>query len=211
MNHRMYIIAVIAFAVALTACDSTPSDIPTTSVTTTSRTESPPTKPESPSKSASQKSPSPIPASAEGPAKYVKVPKLPQQARKNSQEGAASFANFYYELVNYTIDTSDAKEIKKYTTRECEVCGNSIIDPADRAKKQGKWQVGGKHHPIILDSYISGKNLAIVTVEYTADAIKSYVEPNKPLSSNPGLDATKVSLGLEFDDGWKVYRIIGVD
>ncbi|MGP9528452.1 DUF6318 family protein [Glutamicibacter sp. AOP5-A2-18] len=209
MNLRIYVAAIIALTLTLTACSSAPSDMPTTSGSTSQTADS--SKSASvPSKSSNQKSTSFVPASADGPAKNVAIPKLPKQARANSQQGATSFAKFYYELVNYTIDTSDATEIKKYTTRACEVCGNSIIDPADRSKKKGKWHVGGKHHPIVLDSYISGKDLAVVTVEYTADAIKSYAKPNKPLSSSPSLEATRVSMGLEFKDGWKVYRIVGV-
>ncbi len=211
MNHRISVIVAISLALAVAGCSTTHVGEPETSTSAPTKIDSTENDSSSSQKPETKTSSSFIPASANGPAKNVEIPKLPTQARKNSEKGAASFAEYYYELVNYTIDTSDASEIKKYTTRQCEVCGNSIIDPADRAKKQGKWQVGGKHHPVVLESHISGKNLAVVTVEYTADAIKSYTEPNKPLSSNPGLDATRVTLGLEYKDGWKVYRIVGAD
>ncbi|PJJ44128.1 hypothetical protein ATK23_1349 [Glutamicibacter mysorens] len=171
----------------------------------------------SPAPDSTTKNPSPSknntyrPASPEGPAENVPVPKLPALAKEYSEDGAASFSKFYFDLVNYAIETNNAGPIKKVTTKECIVCGVSIIDEATEAKKLGKWHVGGKHHPQILDSYISGENLAVVTVEYTADKAEIYLVPNEPDSKMDKLEPTTVAVGLEFDHGWKVYRIIGAE
>lgn len=209
MNLRIHVTAIFALALALTACSSAPSDSPTSSASAP-QTEDSSKSTGSPTKTANQESSSFIPASAAGPAKNVALPKLPSKARDNSQKGASAFAEYYYALVNFTIDTNDASELKKYTTRECIVCGLSIIDPADKAKKAGRWQVGGKHHPRILQSNMSGDNLAVVNVEYRADALKTYEAPNKIYSENPGLETTRVAVAVEFDNGWKVYKIAGI-
>ena len=149
------------------------------------------------------------PASPEGPAENVPVPKLPALANEYSEEGAAAFAKYYFELLNYTIETNDPKLISKVTSQDCTVCIESTIDSANRAQKSGKWQVGGKHHLKVLDAYISGQDLAVVTVQYTADASQFYLVPNKIDSEFYKLEPTQAGLGLEFDEQWKIYSIVG--
>lgn len=151
------------------------------------------------------------PATAKGPAKNVPIPQMPESASKNSEDGARSFSEYYFDLVNYTIETNDTKLIKKFTTHACEVCGLSIIDPADRAKIDGRWQVGGKHRYEVLASEITGENLAVTSVRYSADSAKFYVEPHVVESELERLPSTIVALGLEYDSGWKVYKIAGDD
>lgn len=151
------------------------------------------------------------PATADGPAENVAVPKMPGDAKEYSEEGAAAFAIYYFELLNYTIEANNPEIIEKATSKDCKVCEESIIKTAASAEKTGKWQVGGKHHPSVVDSYISGENLAVVTVEYTADASQFYLIPNEIDSEFAKLEATQAAMGLKFDGQWKVYRIIGVD
>ncbi|HCH48027.1 MAG TPA: hypothetical protein DEX36_08995 [Glutamicibacter sp.] len=134
---------------------------------------------------------------------------MPADAKEYSEEGAAAFTKYYFDLVNYSIETNDADPLKKVTTKDCIVCGVSIIDEATEAKKVGKWQVGGKHHPKILDSYITGDKLAAVTVEYTADRAKIYLGANDLSAELDELEPTTVAIGVSFDQRWQVYEIVG--
>ena len=169
----------------------------------------------SPSKASQSPTPTPSntneykPASAAGPAENVPIPKMPADAKEYSEEGAAAFTKYYFDLVNYSIETNDADPLKKVTTKDCIVCGVSIIDEATEAKKVGKWQVGGKHHPKILDSYITGDKLAAVTVEYTADRAKIYLGANDLSAELDELEPTTVAIGVSFDQRWQVYEIVG--
>lgn len=198
-----------AVALALSGCSTGNAEEPTNSASTVEAAPSA-TSPKSVSPSASETDKY-EPASANGPAKNVPVPNLPAAAKKNSEEGAAAFAEYYFDLVNYTIETRDPDLIRKVTTSDCTVCKESTIDPASRAEISGKWQVGGKYHPEVIDSYISGKNLAIVTVRYTADAAQYYLVPNEIDSELSELGASETALGLEFDKQWKIYSIAGVE
>ncbi|MFC9933119.1 DUF6318 family protein [Glutamicibacter sp. NPDC127525] len=201
--------SVAAVALALSGCNAGnaegPKSSPSAAIETSPNPVSTAEKP-SPAESLKYK-----PASADGPAENVPVPERPALADEYSVDGAAAFTKYYFELLNYTIETNDPKIIKNVTSPDCTVCTESIIDSATRAEKSGKWQVGGKHHPKILDSHISGKNLAVVTVQYTADAAQFYLLPNEIDSEFSKLEATEAGIGLEFDKQWKIYTIIGVE
>lgn len=206
MKSQILVATLFGLLLLLTGCQMASTQSQTTTPTPSSATSAPTvseTEQASPKKTY-------MAATAKGPAKNVTKPAIPKKALDNSDDGAAAFTEYYYDLVNYTIDTNDSAEIKKYTTRECKVCGLSIIDPADKAKEASRWQVGGKHHPRILSSNMSGKNLAVVNVEYSADSIKTYEAPNKLYSQSAGLEPIRVAVAVEFDDGWKVYKIAGI-
>lgn len=193
-----------ASSIALAACESGPETPPTPTPTQSQEKQSgtlDASRPPDQTKYA--------PASANGPAKNVPIPRMPELANKNSKNGAKSFTEYYFDLVNYTIETNDTKPIKQFTTHACEVCGLSIIDPSDRAKIDGRWQVGGKHRYKVISSEKTGANLAITAVRYTADSAKYYMEPNIVETELEPLASTIVSVGLEYDSGWKVYKIAG--
>ncbi|MFD1375874.1 DUF6318 family protein [Micrococcus antarcticus] len=201
--------SVAAVALALSGCNAGNTEGPKTSPSAAIET--------SPNPVSTAEKPSPAeslkykPASADGPAENVPVPERPALAGEYSEDGAAAFTKFYFDLVNYSIETNDAAPLKKVTTKECIVCGVSIIDEATEAEELGKWQVGGKHHPKILDAYITGENLAAVTVEYTADNAEIYLAPHELASKLDKLEPTTVAVGVKFDRDWKVYEIIGAE
>lgn len=183
--------------------------------------------PPSPSKSESDQpapasvaptSPSSAPASeiskeykagtAKGPAVNVSIPKLPTTAKEQSESGASAFAKYYFDLINYTVETNDPEPLKKNTTRECEICGTALIDPAGRAQITGKWQVGGQHKYKVVDIYKPSKNRATVSVRFEVAESVFYTTPGKVESRNTKSPSKVAALGLEYDSGWKVYTVI---
>lgn len=207
MKNRkfVYVAASVAvWCVALTGCQTVQQDVDLPQSSLDSGTKTPKPSPTKTTVSYER-------ATADGPAKNVPMPKFPKEAGQNSAGGAEAFVDYYFELVNYVIQTNDTERIKSVTTRGCAVCALSIIDPADKAQREGRWQVGGLHHAKIIDSEISGKNLAIVTVSYTADASKFFVKANEVESKLEKLPPTTVAIGLEFDGKWRVYTIEGDD
>lgn len=194
-----------AVALALSGCSTGNAEEPTSSASTVEAAPSA-TSPKSVSPSASETDKY-EPASANGPAKNVPVPNLPATAKKNSEEGAAAFAEYYFELINYVIQTNDAEPLKKSTTRECEICGKSLIDPAGRAQISGKWQVGGEHIYEVVDSYKSSSDKAIVTVRFEVESADFYIKPNELESSKDKRPSKVAGLGMTYDSGWKVYII----
>lgn len=132
---------------------------------------------------------------------------MPAAAKEKSTDGASAFAEYYFELINYSIETNDSEPLKKHTLRECYVCATTIIDPTDQAKTSGKWQVGGRHHVKIFDSYMPDKKTAIVSVRFEIDSATFYTKANDPDSEKKKRPSQVAALGMEFDDSWSVYLI----
>lgn len=147
------------------------------------------------------------PASASGPAENVPLPGIPSAAKERTADGAVAFAEYYFDLINFAIETNDSAPIKKYTLRECYVCATAIIDPADQAKVTGKWQVGGRHHVKVFDSYMPDKKTAIVSARFEIDPATFYLKPNTPSSKKAKRPSQVAALGMEFEEGWKIYLI----
>lgn len=198
-----------ASSIALTACESGP-ETPTTPTQSQSEGNQPqgsaPTRSSTSSPTANERY---EPASAVSPAKNVPVPRMHDNAKKNSENGAKSFAEYYFSLINYSIETNDVEQLKKVTTRRCQVCGEDIIDPAARAKQKKMWQVGGKHHFEVIDVFKTATNRTVVSVRYKVDKSEFYVTKNKPVASLKSLPTSILAINLLFDDGWKVDSIVG--
>lgn len=150
------------------------------------------------------------PATKQHPAKNVPVPRMPEAASRVTPKGAEAFVDYYFDLINYTIETNTPEPIMKSTTRNCELCGVGIIDPAVEAREIGKWQVGGKHHHVIVDTYIPSKNKAVITVRYRVDESEFYIEPGQLDNSLTKMASRLLSISLVNDDGWKVDGMTGV-
>ncbi|UUX57667.1 DUF6318 family protein [Glutamicibacter halophytocola] len=147
------------------------------------------------------------PATSLGPAENVPLPKMPSIAKGNSKESADAFAQYYFALINYTVESNDPEPIKQNSSRKCEVCGTAIIDPAGRAQITGKWQVGGKHKYKVIDSYKPSKDKAIVSVRFEVDAAEFYINPKELESRNPKTPSKVAALSLKYDSGWKVDAV----
>jgi len=50
-----------------------------------------------------------------------------------------------------------------------------------------------------------------VTVEYTADTAKIYSSPGIVQEELEELDPIRLAFDLEFDKGWRVYKVVGAD
>jgi len=149
-----------------------------------------------------------IPASEESPAENVPLPDLPNAAKRNSKDGATAFAKYYFEVINYTVESNDTRPLKRLTSRECQICGETLIDPADRSARNGTWRVGGLHHANVMDSYMSAKDKAVVTLHFTADGGYMYNASREKPEKFDAAQSTVVSMGLEYDKGWKVYTAL---
>ncbi|EMQ98607.1 DUF6318 family protein [Paeniglutamicibacter gangotriensis] len=196
-----------ALVVSATGCvgNADPVDPAETSpAPTTSAASSPPTA--SPSPTAKPTS-TPVPASSNGPAKNWPVPKMPESAKEKSEEGISAFAEHYYDLVNYTIQTNDTKPIKKVTNRSCTECGEGFIDPFDNNLKAGSWLAGADFEITVTKSILQPKNGVVLytssqgeMVAYMSDGTRQGVFP---ASTEP----FPASMLLSWDDGWHVETL----
>ncbi|MPR00302.1 hypothetical protein GB931_20745 [Modestobacter sp. I12A-02628] len=67
---------------------------------------------------------------------------VPVEARQQTAEGAAAFAEYYVDLISYTTRTLDSSGIRQLS-RDCEDC-EQVADGADTARAQGLRFLGGE-------------------------------------------------------------------
>ncbi|GAA1338099.1 DUF6318 family protein [Arthrobacter roseus] len=64
------------------------------------------------------------PASAEGPAQNVPLPKMPEAATKETKAGLQAFGKYVIALFSYGYETGDVKPVKAVISSDCDLCAN---------------------------------------------------------------------------------------
>ncbi|GAA1411546.1 hypothetical protein AUR04nite_01690 [Glutamicibacter uratoxydans] len=214
MNTRKFVnvVLVAAFSIALAGCTlgSSESD-PSSTSSTTPPTASSGIAASSDGTTKTEDKPKYRPADEKGPAENVPLPKMPDEAKKNSPSGAEAFVKYYVDLINYVSETNDTKEIKKVTSRHCKECAISIIDPADYSKKINEWQVGGKYKFTIIDTYQPEKSNVIITTIFTSTPFRTYQNPKEVIGEYSKVSPTYGTFQVRFNDGWKVTEFLVTD
>jgi hypothetical protein len=122
-------------------------------------------------------------------------------------DGLKAFISYYYELLEYTLNTDDSKPVRKFTHSDCEACFEQFINTADGNKVAGSWITGANFGPVVTRAVIEGKSgVALLRVSqeemlvYASDGTQyaSFPASTKPL---PG------SMLLLYEDGWQVQSI----
>ncbi|MCW4464525.1 DUF6318 family protein [Glutamicibacter sp. MNS18] len=206
MSHRLRKLRLLTLpavaGLALASCQQA-DPAPEPSVTATAASPSP----ETPTPTSSPE-PTPKPATAEGPAENIPVPEMPELAKENSKNGAMSFAEHYFDIINYSTATTTSGEMKKLTSRECELCGERFIDPLDTAILNDAWQVGGEYEFRLIDLLQPSENRAVAIFEYSSEPQAIYLDANDPVVEWEAVNNRVVSFELEFDDGWEVVGLV---
>ncbi|MGV2853885.1 DUF6318 family protein [Glutamicibacter sp. AGC13] len=198
--------SVAAVALALSGCNAGNAEGPAASPTEASKSSSAPgstSAPPSPSNTEKYE-----PATAKGPAQNVPVPKMPEAAKVKSKEGAAEFTRYYFDLINYTAETTKTGPIKNVTSRSCKLCAEAIIDSADESASVGEWQVGGEYKASVIDSYISAPGRAIVTARFSAEPFDTYIVPDSVVAEYSEVKSSLSTFQLSFDTKWTVEDLL---
>ncbi|MDO5745517.1 MAG: DUF6318 family protein, partial [Micrococcaceae bacterium] len=168
-------------------CTSNPDPTVTSSSPlgpTTTLSSSPPTPPPTPSV---KPTPKPVPASSKGPAKNWPVPKMPDAAKEKSENGLKAFVKFYYELVEYTIETNNSKPLRAFTDPACNACFEEFIDTADGNKVAGSWITGVDLRPTVTKTVIDGKSgVALITI--TQGEMLTYASDGTQYATFPAVE-----------------------
>ncbi|MCG2623286.1 DUF6318 family protein [Arthrobacter sp. I2-34] len=95
------------------------------------------------------------PASADGPAENVPVPKLPESAREKSVKGLKAFVKYWYALLNYAYESSNLGPLRDVTSTNCTRC-EAVYDGLDRWASEKKWIVGGQVNVLqVSDNFVA--------------------------------------------------------
>lgn len=202
-NGRMSVIGALVVASALlTACQGATS--PGESSAPPPSSSAPPS---SPTPSASP-SPTPKHADENGPGENLPVPKLPDAAKEHTEKGAAAFVEFYFDLANYSIEMQDTTKLEKYTSKNCILCGEGIIDQIWYKQDTKQWEVGGLYAWEVLESEIIEDDLGRVFLSLGTDASKLYSKTQGLVDTREAAELTPAVMTLKFDTRWQVESIV---
>ncbi|WP_218220293.1 DUF6318 family protein [Nesterenkonia sp. Act20] len=73
-----------------------------------------------------ESSPTPVPASSDGPAENWPEPEVPDEIYEETEEGALAALRYWFEAINYLQMTGDSGPVESVTGSECEVCLSRI-------------------------------------------------------------------------------------
>ncbi|WP_262103720.1 DUF6318 family protein [Arthrobacter sp. Marseille-P9274] len=191
-----------AAALALTACggDAEGQPDPTASPAPSAAAETPAPTPTA--------TPSYKPASADGPAENVPLPKMPKDAKEKTHAGLESFARHWYALLNYAYESGDVEPIRAITSAKCARCEEVFkgIEDWNMAKS---WTVGGRVEVLEVSTNFTANSSEIyqLPVQIRHSAAVNY-EGGTKVSNDP---ATAASIDLlmakHVRAGWKVEDI----
>ena len=200
-SARIFMIASLAAALALTACGNTTQ--PQTEQSATATGSATATVSPSPTPTAVYK-----PADAKGKAENVPVPVLPEAAKANSKEGVEAFARYWFQALSYAYETGDARVLKQTTGPSCVLCTN-LQEAITAAWADGKWIVGGRiETPVVVGKYGAGGESPQATIQAIQQLIEIrradgtlYQDPTK--ASNRGMQLVATFSA----NGWTVIDL----
>ena len=193
-------VAVIVCGALIAGCDG--GSDPTTSAATAS-TSAAPTSSSSPASSSSTSASASESATSEA---YVPVkPKFPAAAKKQTDEGAVAFVEYYWAALNYAWTKPDAQILSGFGTSECDVCA-TFEATAQNFSEQGQ------HYdspPIKVKSSEFVYNLkteasALTRVEQTKSSVVD--RDGTVISANETQSAVRV-FKLKWSGKWQVSQI----
>jgi len=82
-------------------------------------------------------------ATASRPAPTATLPAMPDQAKEDTNSGAAAFVHYWVDVLNYAVATGDIDELSRISSPDCEGC-QEYISAIREMYDRGGYHVGGE-------------------------------------------------------------------
>jgi len=197
-------VVVVVSGALLVGCDG--GSDPTTSAATASVTTTS-AAPTSSSSSASSSSTSASASESTTSEAYVPVkPKFPAAAKKQTDEGAVAFTEYYWESVNYAATKPDNSALPPLGTDDCEGCAlmeesvSSLVKASQRFSQPPAI-------PSAIELLFNSEDGARVLVSVKASKVPILDADGKQVRRAESLAFSRL-VDLRWRDGWKVSAIV---
>lgn len=150
------------------------------------------------------------PATPEGPAENVPVPEMTSAAKENTPEGREAFIKFYFDLMNYTIESRDPSVMLKITAQGTRYLQNLMSVSLSQAQ-DNTWTVNGQ---LILKEVArtptSDSNGIYYDLVIWDKEPYQYFRDGEPILEEAGGSGRQWTMSLAFvDDRWIVQGFEG--
>jgi len=205
-THARMSAALVACALALAACSGSAAGTDTTAPA-----------PVAPPSAAGTATPSPTaaykPASAEGPAENVPVPKMPEAAKKKSKEGLKAFVKYWYQTLSYAFETGDMGPLMATSGKGCKGCAR-IKPVIEEWHTDGKWLIGGELSVVgsVIERFEPAADGTYQVVSQVRQQAMEYYEANGNLKQRAKESAAIIDvMTAEFVEGaWRANNVEGM-
>jgi hypothetical protein len=205
------VVAVLAVAaLGLTACGGDADGEPGTSASPATSAVAAETATPTPSPSAT---PEYKPASADGPAENVPVPKMPDKAKEKSEEGLKAFAEYWYANLNYAFETGEMAPLEAISGQDCGGC-NRVKPVITEWNTGGRWLVGGKLtvSGSVIKNFRPADDGTYQVLTQVDQATMSYYNPDGSLEQQSDKEIGIVDvMNAEYSNGaWSAKTVDGM-
>ncbi|MCQ2001609.1 DUF6318 family protein [Arthrobacter zhaoxinii] len=148
------------------------------------------------------------PASEKGPAEYVRIPLLPEEAKVASKEGLEAFAQYWYEAANYGYETGVVGLVQAISTPDCEACLN-YYRVVERGFSEDDWmaesdiEIMDVHSDYVLTP--EGRYQALVLLRQ--EAMEYYGPEGLQYKGEPDTHVAQLFEAVWMEDHWVAANI----
>lgn len=185
-------------AVTLAGCTGGGEDPETSSTSIATPTSASSSTPSTPSSSGGSSTGSGRPT-----ARTVQSTAPPVQARPDSQAGAEAFAKWYWEALAESVTVGDTAVPRKYSTRACSMCRDSLDAVQAKADKYGV--PASNPYTVKMESseFAKGRSFVKLDVAFDDYTLEKNGEPRARIKG----DASKLILEVRHDgETWKAQK-----
>lgn len=86
-----------------------------------------------------ESSPTPVPASSDGPAQNWPEPEIPDEIYEETEEGALAALRYWFEAITYLQLTGEFEPVAALSALDCEMCDNTIAQFYDLYEVENGW------------------------------------------------------------------------
>ncbi|WP_087133294.1 DUF6318 family protein [Micrococcus lylae] len=139
-----------------------------------------------------------VPASADGPAKNVPKPVMPEEMKKETPEGAKAAVQYWWDTVTYLQRTGDLEPLREVSSDECDFCHDYALDVVDHYE-DGGWHTGMEVDVTSALTGVHDSNKGILQVTTLLDTSEAQVFDKN------GLEDKEQGAKAYTDDPWVTY------
>ncbi|PNL17393.1 DUF6318 family protein [Micrococcus sp. FDAARGOS_333] len=139
-----------------------------------------------------------VPASADGPAKNVPKPVMPEEMKEETPEGAKAAVQYWWDTVTYLQRTGDLEPLREVSADECDFCHDYALDVVDHYE-DGGWHTGVDVDVTSALTGVHDSNKGILQITTLLDTSEAKV------FNNNGLEDKEQGEKAYTDDPWVTY------
>ncbi|MGJ9424941.1 DUF6318 family protein [Nesterenkonia halotolerans] len=155
-----------------------------------------------------ESSPTPVPASSDGPAENWPEPEIPEEIYEETEEGALAALRYWFEAINYLQLTGDYEPVDAVSASDCETCNNKIAQFYDLYEVENGWYVAdGASVEDEMVSEITSDSRAGILFDLVESGYTVYSEEAEALGQVTGATyEAEATLGYDGEE-WFVLQI----